>query len=86
MAGDLRLMLDGAKLQIRESEVELARLTKLLREAKNKTEEIPKKRTIDYQRALSGSDSSSSSDDLSSRQRSKKASKKSKHHMAVCAN
>lgn len=44
---DAQLMLRGAKLQIRESVVEIARLTNALKEVTKKVKSNPKKRLID---------------------------------------
>lgn len=43
---DIRIALDRAKLQIRKSDLEIARLTAALREANKKAETAPKKRII----------------------------------------
>lgn len=83
-------MLNGAKIQIRKSEVEIACLTNALREATKKEERNTKKRIIDYQQELSGSYTSmNSSDEGSSQRLHKKTSKKLKRdtkNYQLCAN
>lgn len=51
-------MLDGVKLQIFESEVEISRITGALREATRKDGGGSKKRIVDYQEKFSSSGTS----------------------------
>lgn len=72
-------MLDGAKLQIGEGEVKISCLTNALREAANKVESTTKKKVINYQQELYGTNISQLSIDKgSSQRRRKKARMKSK--------